>query len=108
MPDQPVLAMRGAADMGALLAVVDASGSAEAMRGLAHLVAKAEAGRTLANDAASLITDLFGGSDPREVAQAARGALAHYGVVSSLGAGAEMLRKMRSEGANSSCHCPQK
>lgn len=107
MPDQPVLALRGASDLGALLAIVDASGDPEAMRGLARLVAKAEAGRALANDAAALITDLFGGSNPREVAQAARGALAHYGVVSGLGPGAEMLRKMRGEGPNSSCDCPQ-
>jgi hypothetical protein len=39
--------------------------------------------------------DLFGGSDPRKVAEAARGALAVYSFTRHVGAGADLLRRMQ-------------
>lgn len=94
VPDR-LFAMQSAAALGSLVETVEASASPEAMRGLAELIAQAEAGRALAANMAAMITDLFGGANPRKVAEAARGALAFYGVTKGLGPGAEMLKKMQ-------------
>ena len=94
----PLISMQDTADAGILIAAVAASPKPEAaMRGLALFVAQAEAGHTLANDVAGMINDLFGGSDPRKVAEAARGALALYSVAKHLGAGSDLLRRFRQD-----------
>ena len=100
------------ADLGALLALVEAARSGpdlaaraqgeEAMRGCARLLAAAQAGQSLARDVSGLVTDLFGGSDPRKVAEAARGALAVYGVAKGIGPGAEIVRRIAAEPAPAS------
>lgn len=84
--------MKEAAEVGALMAAVAAAASPDARRGLEIIVAQAAAGRTLAADVAAMIDDLFGGSEPRKVAEAARGSLAIYSFIKSLGPGAELLR----------------
>lgn len=101
----PPIATAEAANLAGLLAVVDAAadgpdlaarGQAQAaMRGFARLLAQAQAGRGLAQDVAGMVSDLFGGSDPRRVAEAARGALAVYGVARGVWPGAEAVRAMR-------------
>lgn len=97
--------MAEAADLAALLAVVEAAAdapdlaaradAAPAMRAFARLLAHDRAARGLAHDVAGLISDLFGGSDPRRVAEAARGALACYGIARGIGPGADAARAMR-------------
>lgn len=97
--------MAEAADLAALLAVVEAADAAPdlaaranhapAMRALARLLAQSQAARGLAADVAGLVSDLFGGSDSRQVAQAARGALAVYGIARGIGPGADAVRAMR-------------
>lgn len=104
MGDAPI-AMAEAADLGALLAVVEAAadgpdlaarGQAQAaMRAFARLLAHTQAARGLAADVSGMVSDLFGGSDPRRVAEAARGALAVYGVARGIGPGADAVRGMR-------------
>ena len=89
--------MIDAADLAALVEVVAASPSDEAKRGLARLIALAEAGRGLSATVGAMVTDLFGGSNPREVAHAARGALAVYSVTSQFGTGAELIRRMQDD-----------
>lgn len=86
--------MQSTAALGSLIEAVEASSSSDAMRGLAELIAQVEAARGLADNVAVMITDLFGGANPRKVAEAARGALAFYSVTKGLGPGADMLRKM--------------
>jgi hypothetical protein len=92
-----LVAMKETAEVGALMAAVEAASSPEAMRGLAIIIAQAAAGRTLSRDVAGMIDDLFGGSDPRKVAEAARGALALYSVTKQLGAGSDLLRRFHED-----------
>lgn len=106
----PPIAMAEAADLAALLAVVEAAADAPdlaaranhapAMRAFARLLAQSRAACVLAGDMGGLISDLFGGSDPRRVAEAARGALACYGVARGVGPGAEAVRRMREGGGD--------
>lgn len=101
----PPIAPADAADLAALLAVVEAAegvpdlaaraNAAPAMRALARLLAQSHAARGLAQDVAGMVTDLFGGSDPRRVGEAARGALAVYGVARQVGPGADAVRATR-------------
>lgn len=101
----PPIAMAEAADLAALLAVVEAAADAPdlasranhapAMRAFARLLAQSQAARGLAADVAGMVSDLFGGSAPRRVAEAARGALACYGIARGIGPGADAVRRMR-------------
>ena len=96
------------ADLAALLAVVEAAegtpdlaaraDAAPAMRALARLLAQSRAAGGLAQDVAGMVTDLFAGSDPRRVGEAARGALAVYGVARQVGPGADAVGAMRESG----------
>lgn len=87
----PLFAMKETAWTGALINVAETS--PEAIHGLEVILAQAAAGQVLASAVAAMITDLFGGSNPRDVAQAARAALAVYGITKSMGAGANMLKQ---------------
>lgn len=101
----PPIAMAEAADLAALLAVVEAAAAgpdlavranaAAAMRAFGRLLAHDRAARALENDVVGFVRDLLGGSDPRQVAMAARGVLALHGVARGVGAGAELVRAMR-------------
>lgn len=88
-----LVGMRHLPALDALLQVAETSDGA--MEALASLLAQAAAGRALASDVAGMISDLFGGSPPRSVGEAARSALAVYGVTKELGAGADAIRKLR-------------
>lgn len=68
------------------------------MRAFARLLAQSQAARGLASDVAGMVSDLFGGSDPRRVAEAARGALAVHGVARQVAPGADVVRAMRGAG----------
>lgn len=87
-----LVAMAEVSDVDALMGVISTAASPEATRGLAFIVVQAAAGLTLSVTVAAMITDLFGGSDPRKVAEAARGALALYSVTKHLGTGSDLLQ----------------
>lgn len=95
-PPPPVTTAESA-DLAALLVFVQAAaaepdlvarGQAQAAkRALTRLLAQSQAARGLASDVAAMVTDLFAGSDPRRVAEAARGALAAHCVARRVGPG---------------------